>query len=327
MAEIQVRSRDTNDISTLVQSVAHIDDIIDRKSEHQAKRLLTNSNPRMTLARVLQFAISVVLLGLSSKLTADRGHLTDLTSGLNELRESFNVTELGTAGEELIPQYHIDTGWQYSVLALSGPAFQSFVHPFLAGVSQQWSSSVVKASGLTKSQDLYIGATGGSELGLFSIYFTSFIFQLIEFGRFNCNDVSNLLQMYNLTTNQYEQELLVFLGIPQPSLYNLTSEFIFNNFTYTELQSELLLAMSSNCDLKKASIGMNSVLIFIFLYTGQNLVQSGIQLFKQYRSARAKISDRDNKDNETEFSLVFRRHIDFPVIQENSVEFIQSTTV
>ncbi|ODV96906.1 hypothetical protein PACTADRAFT_32405 [Pachysolen tannophilus NRRL Y-2460] len=217
-----------------------------------------------------------------------------------------------------------------SAISLSSGSLSVFSIPTLSFLPKSFTENYVKAfsitstststsSSLTKTDYSYMGGLAVSEVGAHVLFFASFVYQVAEYGAMDCTSIESLLQNYNVT-NDDSEDLSDFFNYLESSSNDTSSDddiisSIFsgysnsstsssaslsglstNNLTTTETEAKLLIQLASNCQLKKASIGICFVVWVAYIITTSSVSYSGYSLYKSYKSSKS--SSGDNKTTE-----------------------------
>lgn len=277
-------------------------------------------------SRTLQLIVAVVMLGLSSMIIKEKNKL----SGQAEQLSNYNLFMNGTALD-------LDSNWKKSAAALAASAFSissssvNYMFPTIMSKLKNGYLSGDLATGGSKYLELsmsefvntkpfqinaehskYINLLGGSETIAHSFWFTNLILQVGDYSNSQCTDVDSLLTNYNLTGSSISP-IASFFNVfsnstegqwaddifQQLQKANITqfSDINLNDLNSTETEAQLLLSLSYNCQLKKASMGMTVVLWALYAVTTGLFATDAIGFYSQFKNLQAKMNAQQ-KDQE-----------------------------
>lgn len=246
--------------------------------------------------RFLQVVFSIIHLALNGKLTENVNGLSSLVSQLNSNGNSTlslinsktsNALSLATSG-----------------FTITSQPLLSSVKYFTTDIEHDFTDLKLARYGINLAQTSYLTGLSSTETSSVGLWFATFIYQTAQYGSWDCNDPENLITQYNLTGDVVSEGILDFLGIDdldnEDSLSNATSSNELNelleqiwNLTSTPIniskynttgeltKSELMIRLSQDCYIKKASIGVSFFLFSFFVITSGAVSYS----FIQFRSA------------------------------------------
>ncbi|ODV87304.1 hypothetical protein CANARDRAFT_26712 [[Candida] arabinofermentans NRRL YB-2248] len=177
---------------------------------------------------------------------------------------------------------------------------------------------------ISKSQLTYFASLIASDGTSNIMWFVNMILFTSNYASTSCSDVENLLTSFNLTGDLSSYALSNFFNIDS-SDYNDTSstEYIIesllsdngsftssdlttlldsissSNVTVSEFQSELLIALGNNCQLKKASVGLIVVIWLTYLVTTGVLTASGLSFYSSYKKLQTSGISHESSAGET----------------------------
>ncbi|CDK27362.1 unnamed protein product [Kuraishia capsulata CBS 1993] len=281
-------------------------------------------------------------MGLSAKLLTNKSGVSSQVDALNSYTSSSNLVERDSYDYNTEPLY-VSTDWKPSALTLSAssltvtslPANHVALQLFTRKSSSGRVSSVARTNfggwnyGLSSTETSYLTSLASSELGSHGLWFASALYQLVKYGSWNCQGVESLLSQYNLTGDASEEVLDGFFG-DLDLQYNTTGSFDDLNVTsilqtlgsqsdISELESKLLISLSSDCTIKKSSVGLNVIGWLVYLYTSGKLVSSAIALFSQLKSAREKAESKDEQEESQSVELLYDRPSFFPKLRKQDL--------
>lgn len=289
------------------------------------------------LSKSLQLVLSVIVLGLSSSLLSNRSSLSSASEALSDYNLSnngtgFNLTnswktEAAAVSSSAFTLFSSGFNYFYPTTALtifrgSGSfiSSDSAVSPynFVSVPADEFAnSSPLSVSAVHTS---YLTSLVGSETLSNAFWFVNMIVQIADFASDDCSSVSDLLDNYNLTGVSNSQSLSNYFNYFDNSststvydeihetlaLFNITDlgDFQITDLNGTSLQSDLLLSLNHDCQVKKASMAL-SILVWITHILSSGLLTSELvsfwNKFSSIKSKALKLKESEiNKASENE---------------------------
>jgi hypothetical protein len=266
--------------------------------------------------RILQVVTSIISIGINGKLTSSGNSLDSSHHLLNQLVQSSAIQAPSASSTPSYGNYFSSSS-KPQVLTLVTSSYTLLSHFIFSWIAP--SLLTLGNNGLVSSprevhglgtavqsfgEKLFAGGLAGSEFPLLALWFSSFTYQTAEYGSWSCGSVENLLTQYNVTDDITTVELSEFLGYNFTamaddsshttnntdinkiigSLFNITSNnkgLVFSNWNETSerYRQELLIDLSQDCQLKKASIGISSLGAILFFFSSGAVVISAVQMY------------------------------------------------
>lgn len=231
--------------------------------------------------RFLQIILSIIQLALNGKLTANNNN--GLSSLISDLNNNGNTT------------YNLLSSQTSNGISLASSGFTITSQPILSSVKyfttaleHDFSDLNSARYGVNLKQTSYLTSLSGTELSSIGVWFAIFIYQTANYGNWDCNDPESLINQYNLTGDFVSEGVLDFFGIEDldssDDEFNATSSNEINglleqiwNLTSTPIniskynttgeltKSQLMVRLSQDCYIKKASIGVSFLIFVLFL--------------------------------------------------------------
>ncbi len=262
-------------------------------------------------ARIFQLLFSIVSLALNGKLTTNKSSLSSLVSDLNSNANSSLSILHNTASDGL--------SLTSSGFTLTSQPFLSLVRYFTTDIEHELPELNNARFGINKLQTSYLAGISGSEIGSIGLWFGTFVYQTAKYGSWDCSNPENFLSQYNLTGDALKQNLNEFLGVSYEGqeeslqnassndeinellgqLWNLTSEPI-NISKYNSsgelTKSELMVQLTQDCYIKKASIGVSFLGLVVLLVSSGAVSYSFMNLYQQLKTKwMSTTSDEEKK--------------------------------
>ncbi|GAV30392.1 hypothetical protein PMKS-003903 [Pichia membranifaciens] len=273
------------------------------------------------ITKSLQLVLSVLVLGLSSKLLSNRSSLSSASAALSDHNLSkngigFNLTnpwEIEAAAVSSSAFTLVSSGFNYfypttAMTLLKGSASSissdSSVSPhnFVSLTADEFAnSSPLSVSAVHTS---YLTSLVSSETLSNAFWFVNMIVQIADFASDDCSSVSDILDNYNLTGVSNSQSLYNYFNYFDNSststvyneiyealaLFNITNlgDIQITDLNGTTLQSDLLLSLSHDCQVKKASMAL-SILVWVTHILSSGLLTSELVSFwNKFSNAKTK---------------------------------------
>lgn len=289
-------------------------------------------NSSTGFVRVLQVLLSIISIGINSKSILTNESISAITDSITS-SNSINSTDTLSFNSSSTPEL---ISLVSSSLTTVSHTYYSGIAPNLLSIGQSGLFSSPKlitgfASSLSSIGQLtYTTGLSSSELSQLALWFTSFSYQLSEYGSWDCSSSIDLYDQYNITnsidliqlndwngvnytdylinTNDSNQLLNQLRNL---TYYNYNISLINYNQTNEILNNDLLLSLSNDCNLKKASIAINLLGLLSFFISSGSVLTSAINLFNSSNKASL------TKANEDTYSIVSTfAHLKKPVPNE-----------
>lgn len=304
-----------------------------------------------TFGKVLQVILSVVLVGLTSKMLSNRSSISSVSDLLSDFNTSVNGTSLD-----------LDNTWQIQAASLSSSLFTfvstifNYFYPtsvlsLFKNNSHIGTNTAVSAHNYIKvSTDDFTNSNPFTISAIFTSYLTSLtssetisnvfwfvnmIIQIVDNAANECDSVSDLLDVYNLTGTSTTESLLNYFNIFDNSSSGSTTSEIYQSLydtltslnitgienigitdlNGTDIQSELLLSLSGDCQMKKTSMALTIIMwithiissgvltseIFSFINKFQTTKTQALQITEQQKlkTTAAVITKTEGNDDAT----------------------------
>lgn len=290
-----------------------------------------------TLSKGLQLVLSVIVMGLGSKLLSSRSSLSSASDALSE----YNLSNNGTA-------FDLTNSWKIEAAAVSSSAFTlvssafNYFYPTTALKLFKSSSSSISSDESVSQYNFislsahdfansspfsvstihtsYLASLVSSEALSNAFWFVNMIVQIADFAGNDCSSISDLLDTYNLTGISTSQSLsnyfnyfdnssstsTVYEEIAEAlSLFNITDlgDFQISNLNGSVLQSELLLSLSHDCQIKKSSMALSILVWVTHIFSSGLLTSEIVSFLNKFFSIKlraSKLVESEHKGNEIE---------------------------
>lgn len=268
-------------------------------------------------ARILQFLFSITSLALNGKLTANDSGLSSLVSSLNNYgNSSLSVLQDKTSNGLSLSS---------SGFTMSSQPILSLASYFTTNVEHEMSELNNARYGINKKQTAYLAGISATEISSIGLWLGTFVYQTAKFGSWDCENPESLIKQYNLTGDALGDGVLDFLGTEDASnttlgitdgtaiddelseilgqLWNLTSQPISiskYNSSGELTKANLMVRLSQDCYIKKASIGVSFFNFIFFVLTSSSVTYSFLKLQLALNSKLASLDgEGKNLDQET----------------------------
>lgn len=245
----------------------------------------STSDPIYDIARVLQYLVSIVLIGISGNMLSDPNSLMRSQDGSQAVSDDSAIL-----ANEIASQL-ANNGSHSNILNLVVTSLQLLVQTvvMLINVYRKFKKAYhpIDAGGLLRVDTIQASTVAVSDLSQIGLYAGSFFDQVLRFGSRDCSNAADLLDLYNLTMSVDDMSLLSFYGIYGSNFFNSTYQSVESvNMSYISAQTNSLLSMSSDCGLRKGSLALNFIALVCFLFTGKQLVTSGINFHQSMETPK-----------------------------------------
>ncbi|QPG76170.1 hypothetical protein FOA43_003556 [Brettanomyces nanus] len=150
----------------------------------------------------------------------------------------------------------------------------------------------------------------------------------------SCDNINSLIQTYNLSSVTDQDYTSTFYEINQSdnSTYETWEDLIEtyeklnltiptsinpNNLTTSLLQTQMLLGVSSNCRLKKATLGLSTIMLLTYVLTSGFTAVGGIKFYNSYKRTQRLIAEEQIPGNleKAGICLIYSHKWCFPEIR------------
>lgn len=256
-------------------------------------------------ARLVQFTIAIILLGINGKLKLNTSTLTSSVKVLDSIA-SLNGS---------LQSFNIDTFWKANFLGVSSGSFSALAQALLSFIpklfknggksqSYQLSDCMKRNFGIKSAQTGYLMGISLSELVSIVLWFACCVYFTSKFGNWDCTDSTRLLFQYNLTSDAIQLAASEYWGFSAASErqsgilngdvnYTLPNIDIGNidmhdtalpstvNATDWLTKQQLLLQLQQDCQFKKVSIALSYAGFATFLVSSWFLSYSAVTLYTE----------------------------------------------
>lgn len=273
-------------------------------------------------SRSLQIVLSVILIGLTSKLLSNRCSLASASELLSEYNSATNGTNL-----ELSNSWKTEAATLSSALITFISCVINYYYPTTALYFLKNSAQISADSTISDYNFITLSAEEFSKRGPLSVsalhtsilttltssesvsnafWFVNMIIQISDFASSDCDSISGLLDTYNLTGSSTTSSLSNYFNfnLGNSNTSNIYDEFYsalsslnltnlddlsLTNLNTTILESELLLSLSSDCSVKKSTMAL-TILIWITHIISSGLLTSEIVSFcNKFSTTKSKV--------------------------------------
>ncbi|KAK6204564.1 uncharacterized protein RJT21DRAFT_4003 [Scheffersomyces amazonensis] len=298
--------------------------------------------------RGAQFSMAIIIIVISIVVLKRKGSLSDDINEFNQLVNSNNLTSLlstveqGFGFENLttrsitnplqensISELNLFDNLTFSstskpiiISLLSGSitcgSHSTLIGSNLIGLRPSTTISSSNFLGLSKSQLAYLSTITSSEIGSIGIWFTSTIYQASMYGNWKCDDITSLLLNYNLTDSSFPNSILsnYFGFIPTYSglqVSNSMNSITTDNLTTIIAQTNLLLKLSNDCQMRKATLSISTIGLLTYVISSGFMVTAA---YTFYINLKDNLQNSDNKMIELEF----RDPLNYPSVSVNYLD-------
>lgn len=286
-------------------------------------------------SKYLQLTLAVVITGLSAKILSSRGNMSSTADVLSTFNTSNNGTSLDfdnswkvsvatlssslfTLSSSAVNYFFPTVTLKYfnhdptSVTLLSQFETYKYVRIPIEKFSAQTPLSV------SAFHTSYLTSLVSSESVSNIFWIVNMIVSIGDYASYDCSSVDSLLNEYNVTGTSTTSSLINFFNIFDNStsyqnvyseLYNTllgsnltdTTQISISNITSSSLQSNLLLAMSQDCQLKKTSMALTIIIWLTHIISTGVLSLEILNFINQYSTIRVKVQqEKSNVDENLE---------------------------
>ncbi|TID14979.1 hypothetical protein CANINC_004650 [Pichia inconspicua] len=307
---------------------------------------------------ILQLVLAVIILGLSICTLLESKSLSSVSKAFSDFIIRSHGTELLLSDNRKVIASSIASSLFTLVTTIVNYFFPTvaikYFHPHKALLFEYQQQKTinyleipntrfVKASifGLSKTITSYIISLFGSESISDIFWFVNTIISVGNFATTDCKSVPSLLETYNVTGVSTTTALMNFFNIFDNSshtsdifeeIYSTLSKtnITLDNFegitlsdlNGTRLQSDLILKMSSDCNIKKASMAM-TIIIWIVHFLSSILVATEVfQFYTKMRSLKIQLS-KEETTTETINDSALQHNLD-SIAEDNNEETPES---
>lgn len=272
-------------------------------------------------SRTLQFVLALVLLVISAILLKNNKSLEDTIEDLEVIYKALNSTGILDLQKDV--NFTLSSKNAGSILGLVASAMTVTSHTGLISLNtiQRYqkggpsftlrdSKSIIGKLGL--SQTGYLTSLSGTEVGSLGVWFSTFIVQTAENGNWNCDDIESLLYQYDINGNSVLDYMLenFYLQLDSSNSKQLPANW--SSVEAFQKQSQMLLKLSNNCKIKKASIAISCLGLISYVLTGSLVGFSAMKLFSSFK---ALIDEHEDKITKLPHFLVYTDPLLFPTIE------------
>lgn len=287
-----------------------------------------------TTSKSLQIVLSIILIGLTSKILSDRSSLSSAADLLSDYNSSTNGTSLSLSNSWKIEASSLSS----STFTLASTVFNYFYPTTATSLFKSLKTTcdstisdynfitlsvedVANSSPLSISSfhTAYLTSLVSSETISNSFWFVNMIIQISDFASTDCYSIENLLDNYNLTGISTTESLLNYFNLfsnENDTVSNIYEEFYsaLNNLNLTNienlsltslngstLQSNLLLSLNQDCQIKKSSMALTILIWVSHLFSSGILTFEMVSFFNKFSQTKIealKIIQLKKKDEE-----------------------------
>lgn len=306
---------------------------------------------------ILQLVLAVIILGLSIRTLLNSKSLNSVSKAFSNFIKNNHGTELSLSNNwkvnassiassaftllSSIINYFFPTvaiNYFYPHNAITFEAYNQKTTKYLEVPTENFAKTSI--FGLSKVATSYITSLLGSE-GISNIFwFVNTIISVSNFAKTDCNSVSSLLKAYNVTGVSTTTSLINFFNIFDNSstttdmfedIYtalsnaNITFDdsagITFSNLNGSNLQSNLLMKMSSDCNIKKASMSITIIMWILHIFSSGLVATELVQLYTKIRNLQVQVEKETNSDDISEDNSALdtqNKHTAEEINKENS---------
>lgn len=225
------------------------------------------------VSRIAQLALAVAMTVLGGIVLRQGGSIQETVAQLNELTgHQFNVTTSNTAAVSV-------SSGALTLFDKTGLYTSTAYSKTRRFYKRKY--SVASVGGLPIGVASYLSAIVGSELGENLLWFSNMAVNMAKHGDGSCSNTAGLLKQYNLTSNLAgELESFYSWNVEK----GLVSREV-GNSSIGSKQSELILKLSSNCQLNKGIIATSVLAFYLYVITSGMVVNLVIKFIEQFQAA------------------------------------------
>lgn len=288
-----------------------------------------------TSNKYLQLAIAVILIGLSAKNLSNRSSLGSTADALSAFNVANNGTSLDLDNSWKINAAAVSAATFSFISSLFNYIFPSVIFKYFMPKTDLMDFNIGYTTkkyieipfetlshsffSVSKAHTSYVSSLLSSETISHAFWFVNMIVQVSDFASYKCGSVDSLLDTYNVTgisgtditkkffnifdnssstTSIYNDLYQSLLNSNLTQISNLTDVSI-GNLNGTQLQTNLLLALSQDCQIKKSSMAMTIIYWVSHVLSSGMLVSEMTSFYNKFLSIKISAENLSHKNETT----------------------------